>query len=37
MKSPFGRGGDRMEKMFKAGATYMLVSQESETQTDFWG
>lgn len=36
MKSPFGRD-DRMEKMFKAGAIYVLVSPESETQIDFWG
>ena len=36
MKSPFGRD-DRMGKMLNAGATYVLVSPESDTQIDFWG
>lgn len=36
MKSPFGRD-DRMGKMFKGGATYALISPESDTQIDFWG
>lgn len=36
MKSPFGQD-NRMGKMCRGGASYALISPESETQIDFWG